>query len=322
MVQLLSEEIGEQALLTYLPQLEREYDFWMSGYEHLNEEVNREKRVVRMPGGEILNRYWDASDTPRPEGYIHDLETFEKAGKRDREIFRHIRAAAESGWDFSVRWFGDEKNVATICTCDLVPVDLNCLLLHLERTLERGFRLKGDLHGTESYAARAVRREGAIRKYLWDIEEKTFSDHNFLSKRPSPVANTGMVYPLFFKIATDMEARSIKNQLETKFLQPGGLLPTLRYSGEQWDAPNGWAPLQWMAYCALKNYGHDDCASNIAQRWTKNVEYVFNKNGRLTEKYNVVNDKLIAGGGEYANQDGFGWTNGVYLAFKKWEQSF
>ena len=32
--------------------------------------------------------------------------------------------------------------------------------------------------------------------------------------------------------------------------------------------------------------------------------------GKLMEKYNV-DEKLVAGGGEYPTQDGFGWTNGV-----------
>lgn len=125
-----------------------------------------------------------------------------------------------------------------------------------------------------------------------------------------------MVYPMVFKIATREQAGRIKDHLEKKFLKTGGLLSTLIYSGEQWDAPNGWAPLQWLAFTAMKQYAFDEFAQNIAERWTKNVEKVFDKTRRLTEKYNVVDDGLNAKGGEYANQDGFGWTNGVYLKLK------
>jgi alpha,alpha-trehalase len=32
----------------------------------------------------------------------------------------------------------------------------------------------------------------------------------------------------------------------------------------------------------------------------------------MMEKYDVVTIGEQAGGGEYPNQDGFGWTNGVY----------
>jgi len=36
----------------------------------------------------------------------------------------------------------------------------------------------------------------------------------------------------------------------------------------------------------------------------------------MLEKYNVIDTTLVAGGGEYPTQDGFGWTNGVYLDLK------
>jgi alpha,alpha-trehalase len=41
---------------------------------------------------------------------------------------------------------------------------------------------------------------------------------------------------------------------------------------------------------------------------------VFERTGKLMEKYNVADTHLEAGGGEYPGQDGFGWTNGVLLA--------
>jgi alpha,alpha-trehalase len=40
---------------------------------------------------------------------------------------------------------------------------------------------------------------------------------------------------------------------------------------------------------------------------------VYKATGKLMEKYNVVDIDKAAGGGEYAGQDGFGWTNGVTL---------
>src|SRR6266498_5113379 len=53
---------------------------------------------------------------------------------------------------------------------------------------------------------------------------------------------------------------------------------------------------------------------DIAQRWVKLNSDVFERTGKLMEKYNVVDTHLEAGGGEYGGQDGFGWTNGVLLA--------
>jgi alpha,alpha-trehalase len=41
----------------------------------------------------------------------------------------------------------------------------------------------------------------------------------------------------------------------------------------------------------------------------------------MEEKYDVVDVGRPGGGGEYANQDGFGWTNGVALALSAEQRS-
>lgn len=101
------------------------------------------------------------------------------------------------------------------------------------------------------------------------------------------------------------------------FLKSGGWVTTNQSTGQLWDAPNGWAPLQWITYEALKKYGANELANDGARRWLRINENVFNRTGRMMEKYNVEDLSLDAGGGEYPVQDGFGWTNGVYLALKK-----
>ncbi|MBL7707733.1 MAG: alpha,alpha-trehalase, partial [Chitinophagaceae bacterium] len=102
----------------------------------------------------------------------------------------------------------------------------------------------------------------------------------------------------------------------------GGVISTLATTGQQWDAPNGWAPLHWMTIIGLENYGHTALAKEIAERWIKLNTAVFKRTGKLMEKYNVVDTHLEAGGGEYEGQDGFGWTNGVLLALiKKYSSS-
>ena len=85
-----------------------------------------------MPGGELLNRYWDENDTPRPESYREDVELSHQSRQDPEILFRHLRAGAESGWDYSSRWFKEKDSFASIHTTDIVPVDLNCLLFHLE----------------------------------------------------------------------------------------------------------------------------------------------------------------------------------------------
>ena len=87
----------------HLEDLEREYAYWMEGSAGLQPGEAR-GNVVEMPDGSLLNRYWDAADTPREESYRDDV-LIARASRRPRaQVYRDLRAAAESGWDFSSRW--------------------------------------------------------------------------------------------------------------------------------------------------------------------------------------------------------------------------
>jgi alpha,alpha-trehalase len=99
-------------------------------------------------------------------------------------------------------------------------------------------------------------------------------------------------------------------------LETGGLVTTNRATGQQWDAPNGWPPLQWIAVTGLRDYGQPKLAETIAKRWLALVTEVYASTGKLLEKYNVVT-LMPGGGGEYPLQDGFGWTNGVTVGLFK-----
>ena len=124
-------------------------------------------------------------------------------------------------------------------------------------------------------------------------------------------------FPLFFNIATKEQAESTVEAILDQLEKPGGFVTTTINSGQQWDSPNGWPPLQYIGVQALLNYGYHNDARRIAEKWLNLNRQVFKKTGRMMEKYNVTDLGLEAGGGEYLLQDGFGWTNGVYLALKK-----
>lgn len=317
MVRLLSDEKGKEILVKYLSQLEKEYDFWMKGPGQLNNADNAINRVVKMPGGEVLNRYWDENETPRPESFREDMELSYQSEQQAGILFRHIRAAAESGWDFSSRWFKKENTFSSIHTTDIIPVDLNCLLYHLEITIAEGNNLSGLKKPAEQYGISAENRKAAILKYCWHETKNCFVDYDFREKRQLDIITLATTFPMFFKIATDEQAKTIAELLKSKFLMPGGLTTTLTQTGQQWDAPNGWAPLHWIAIIGLENYGFKELAGEIARRWLELNEKVFRQTGRMMEKYDVMHMEKTAGGGEYPSQDGFGWTNGVFLALKK-----
>ena len=317
MIKLLVDMKGTAVLLNYLPQLEKEYRFWMKGTDKLDENNLSAYHTVRMPGGEILNRYWDENDTPRPESYRQDIELAQLMEQKPESLYRHLRAGAESGWDYTCRWFKDIHSFASIHTTDIVPVDLNCLVWHLEQTIADAYRLKGDPAVAKDYHVFAEKRKQAIQKYCWQEKQGFYTDYDFAASRPKELLTLAGTVPLYFYIATAEQAKHAAVIIKEKFMKDGGLTSTLELTGQQWDAPNGWAPLQWMTIMGLETYGYHALAAEIAKRWIKLNTNVFKRTGKLMEKYNVMNTHLEAGGGEYAGQDGFGWTNGVLLALVK-----
>jgi len=94
----------------------------------------------------------------------------------------------------------------------------------------------------------------------------------------------------------------------------GVLQTTLINTSQQWDSPYGWAPLQWIAFQGLINYGFYQLANEIRSRWLNLNQRIYQQTGKMIEKYNVV-QQIEGGGGNYPLQDGFRWTNGVYLKF-------
>lgn len=300
----------EKIYLQYFETLEKEYDFWMSGVEGL-ENGKTVKRVLKTNEGDILNRYYDDENLPRPESYLIDVKDSENS--QNSEFYRNVRAACESGWDFSSRWFEDGENIETIYTLELAQVDVNCLLWHLETTLAKSCHINENFELEEKYQALSNQRKSNIEKYFWDEESKIYRDFNFIKNKQAQSEHIASLYPLFLKISNNQQAEKMNQTICEKFLHSGGLITTTKETGQQWDFPNAWAPNQWIGYTAMKNYGFDDLAEQIKVNWSKNVERVYNNTGKLMEKYNAVDVKSIAGGGEYPNQDGFGWTNGVYL---------
>lgn len=315
-IRLLAQEKGNDVLLKYLPQLQKEYDFWMKGASTLSDKNIAAHHVARMPDGSILNRFWDENDTPRPESYREDIELAHGIANKNI-LYRHIRAAAESGWDFSCRWFKQVNDFATIHTTDIIPVDLNCLMLHLEETLCDAYTFSGDMKRQYFFAGKAAERKTAIQQYCWNNKKQFYYDYDFVAGNKKELLTIAAAFPLYFKIATAQQAEMVAATIQEKFLQEGGVTTTLEHTGQQWDAPNGWAPLQWITIQGLANYGFHTLAKEIAARWVALNKKVYKRTGKLMEKYNVYNTSLDAGGGEYPSQDGFGWTNGVLMKLIK-----
>jgi alpha,alpha-trehalase len=311
MVDLIAEREGDGSYVTYLPELEAEYQYWMDGSAVLRGGQGY-RRVVRLSDGAILNRYWDDRAEPRDESYREDVATALERRREPGDLYRNLRAAAESGWDFSSRWLADGHSLSTIRTTSVLPVDLNCLMAHLERTLAKAYRIKGDGDRSSHFVALAVRREAAIRRLMWNDRSHAFTDYAWRRHETLPVTAAGL-FPLFLHVANRHQAAMETQTVRRRLLKPGGIATTLVVSGQQWDHPNGWAPLQWIAVVGLKNYNEAHLAEAIAKRWScENIDG-YQRSRTFVEKYNLMTGSA-GGGGEYAVQVGFGWTNGVLRA--------
>ncbi len=245
--------------------------------------------------------------------YLEDVQTASQSSRPAPEVWRDLRAAAESGWDFSSRWLADGETLATIRTLALLPPDLNSLLVHLEETLATAYQQSGNAELANLYAERAQDRADAIRRLMWDAENGVFTDYLWREGRVTGNITAATLFPLFLGVSTAAQAQTVASTVSSKLLQAGGLATTLVNTGQQWDAPNGWAPLQWIAVMGLRDYGYSTLAEDIATRWVAGNIFVYQQEAKLVEKYDVMNPGM-GGGGEYATQIGFGWTNGVLLA--------
>jgi alpha,alpha-trehalase len=318
MVGLYAEATDSAQALPYLDALEAEHAFWMDGAERLVPGAAF-RRVVRFADGAVLNRYWDDVPEPRPEAYREDYELGQRVPAAGRDaLYRNLKATAESGWDFSSRWMRDPKDLLTLETTDLVPVDLNSLLYHAERTIAALRRLRGaagDAQVASRYAAAAEARRRKLLAVAYDSTSGFFYDVRWKSgERVTDRPTLAAAAPLYFGLATPQQGRAVAERLGKDFLKAGGFVTTEIASGQQWDAPNGWPPLEWLTIQAVRRYGKAEVADSARDRWLALNRRTYQSTGRMTEKYDVVDPNRRAGGGEYPNQDGFGWTNGVALA--------
>ncbi|QGX92392.1 alpha,alpha-trehalase TreF [Tatumella sp. TA1] len=294
----------------YLPYLISEYHYWMDGAISLNNN-QAFRHVVKMPDGALLNRYWDDRDTPRDESWREDIATAASSNRPSKEVFRDLRAGAASGWDYSSRWLRDPTRLASIRTTQYIPIDLNAFLYKLECTISTIAQTSGEELTALAWQKKAEARLQAINRWMWDENAGVFRDYDW-RRQQFGMFSAATSVALFTGVATSQQAQRIARQIREQLLAPGGLLSTTVESGEQWDKPNAWAPLQWMTIQGLNKYQQQELATEIAIRWLKTVNKLFKENHKLVEKYNVMDETNgQGGGGEYPLQDGFGWTNGV-----------
>src|SRR5207302_7515844 len=209
-------------------------------------------------------------------------------------------------------------------TTDLIPVDLNSLLYNTEWAIAALRRVRGraaDADVAARFTKAAEDRRIALLAAAYDPTDGFFYDVRWRSgERATDRPSLAAAAPLYFGLATPEQGRAVADRLGRDFLKPGGFITTNIASGQQWDAPNGWPPLEWLTIEGVRRYGRADLANDARARWLGLNRRTYTATGKMTEKYDVADLNKRAGGGEYATQDGFGWTNGVALALSAQER--
>ncbi|KAJ8918740.1 hypothetical protein NQ315_015060 [Exocentrus adspersus] len=298
--------------------MEKEFDYWMS---------NHSKVITKDGVNYTLATYGDRSRGPRPESYSEDIEVaagFKEDNKKEA-FYSEMKAAAESGWDFSSRWFilnaSNKGNLTNIKTRSIVPVDLNAMIYWNAKLLAEFNLLVNKPAQAEKFNQIAVTWMKAVTAVLWHEEIGAWLDYDLLNEVKRDYFYPSNIAPLWTGCynVTDKDTivRSVLKYLQNKnIMYPGGIPTTVEHTGEQWDYPNAWPPLQHMMIIGLNNTGHDHAvrlAYEIAEKWVRSNFKAYKETDAMYEKYDATVPGGHGGGGEYEVQLGFGWTNGIIM---------
>jgi alpha,alpha-trehalase len=258
------------------------------------------RRQTRWDPDAGLNHDWDALDLPRPERHGADDET------RLGRSYRDVRAAAESGLDFTVAMGGEASRVAGVL--------LNALLYKTERDLEWAANELGLKSEAAQWAEAAQRRQRAIDARLWRADRGEYDNFNLRTGAPIPILSAVTFAPLFVGAASAAQAAAVVKALP-RLERAGGLMASeATLSSYQWDGTNGWAPLQILAIEGLRRYGYEREAKRLAEEWVGVIALVHHRTGILYERYDVAKaDYPGADGSKYPVQEGFLWTNSSFV---------
>ncbi|MFH1509338.1 MAG: trehalase family glycosidase [bacterium] len=284
----------------YLTLMIKEVDSW-------NNDMNWLEKAYSYAQKEY-ETYWLNDDHKTSIG----LSRYFDASGDDANHNKEYKTVAESGWDTTPRF--DDIDVL-----NLVSIDLNCNLYQYEKDFSEFTKILGKKAEAENWLQKAEQRKDLINKYLWNEDDGLFYDYNVKTKEQKKIKSLAAYQSMFVGLATKEQAEKLYQNLKI-FQTKGGVATTdEKYGHEehQWSWPIIWAPLQWIVYKGLSDYGYSEKAQELALSF---VEMVFDnwvETGEIWEKYNGETGNLENIKNRYPNQIGFGWTNGVVEHFIK-----
>jgi alpha,alpha-trehalase len=314
-----------QWLQAAVPAVEKYYRFWTS-----------EPHLVSKTQ---LSRYFDTGEGAAPE-VVAGEHGAHGAGEYDL-IKRYFRTHRISDYDISQYYDAPKDQLTSLFykgdrsmresgfdpssrfgpfSIDIIhynPVCLNSLLYLMEVQVAEIMTILNQDAASAAWRARAQDRAARINQLLWSEKDGLYYDYDFVHERVRIYPFLTTFYPLWIGVASrDQAARVVRNL--PLFERAGGLQTSTKHSGDQWDAPFGWAPLEWIAVQGLRRYGYHAEADRVSREFLTLVLQEFRKSGTIVEKYDVVRRSMDVTSriryGYHSNQAGFGWTNAVFRA--------
>lgn len=94
-----------------------------------------------------------------------------------------MKSGAESGWDYSTRWFFKEDGTPStelldIKTRHIIPVDLNSYLCKNAQIMSKFYNLLGQQQKANEYQEKVESFKQAIDDVLWNNEKGAWFDYN------------------------------------------------------------------------------------------------------------------------------------------------
>lgn len=256
---------------------------------------------------EEYNTYWLSDD----KRYAYHLTNTGLSRYWDINCDSDLFAEYESGWDTTSRFGGECMQIN--------PIDLNSQLYIYENFFSWYFSQKKQTKKSEFWNKKMKMRKSLIDKYSWDDDKKIYFDYHFNLKKQTKFVSAASFFPFFAGFPDKSKATGSLPNLLKLLEYEGGIAATEKVPHEnsvrnQWDYPHGWAPLQYIAFSALKNYGYKDEANRIKNKWLKLCNHWFSTDSCFYEKYNVakIGSPIVC---STPARPGFGWTNGIYLKF-------
>jgi len=310
-------ETSREFIAEVIWQLDDEFKFWMKRMVN----VSMDSKVYK------LARYRVEVDGPRPESYAEDHSLAAKLAEGERkEWYMHMKSGAESGWDYSSRWFvtskerSAEEELLGVQTGNILPVDLNSFLCKNAEIMEILFLKVEKPEKAAEYKKIREDLKEAIRAVLFNSKDGMWYDYNIKTKLPNIQFYPSNLAPLYCSCYhKDINMNTTMDYIMSSpaLNQSGGIPSSLKRTDQQWDMPNVWPPLVELTTTALENTQTDtgrNLAREVAGKYLRNVAKSFANTGAIFEKYNCEEEGKPGSGGEYDVQEGFGWTNGVALS--------